>query len=167
MCRATKCWLLLRRCSFLLFFISPFPSRVINTMLTAEGFTTLKCRLDTRTLTVSTHGQTLRLSVSHLSGHADVCIFHWHVRSGYPEMTARCLRGLPGYFYHSECNLGRCYNVAQIREASLTAELCLLVELGGTALWWLEISIEWGDGGRSSECRLCWLLLGCVSLFFY
>lgn len=56
----------------MLFYTSVFPSRVINTMLTAEGFTTPKCRLDTATRTISTCSQPLCLSVSRLSGHTDV-----------------------------------------------------------------------------------------------
>lgn len=50
------------------FYAFLFPSRVINTMLTADGFTTPKCRLDTVILTVSTHGQPLCLSISRPSG---------------------------------------------------------------------------------------------------
>lgn len=90
-----------------LFYTSLFPSRVINTMLAADGFTTPKCRLDAAILSISTHGEPLCLSVSRLSGHAEVCMFSWHVRCGNSEMTTRLLKRLSGYFYHSECNIGR------------------------------------------------------------
>lgn len=112
MCQATKCVPLLRRFPvfllwLVLFYTSLFPSRVINTMLAADGFTTPKCCLDAAILSISTHGEPLCLSVSRLSGHAEVCMFSWHVRCGNSEMTTRLLKRLSGYFYHSECNIGR------------------------------------------------------------
>lgn len=85
------------------------------------------------------------------------------------EMTARHPKRLSGYFYLSECDPGRCCNVAQILAASpLHTPLppppppyadVYWWNWGGTVVWCGEISAAlWGTW--CSERTLCWFQLG-------
>lgn len=94
----------------LLFYAFRFPSTLINTMLTAAGFTTLKCGADT---VILTFGHTASLSVYqfHVCQAGCCCMFSWHTWGVETLKWQLAVCRSERLFLPPECNLGRRYNV--------------------------------------------------------